>query len=817
MHDERLAEDAATQPLTQGPIEDPAETTQAPVSSGVATTLTSAVRSPAGVSATLWGLIYVLAALTGQTFSTAAVESFWQFAPLPALTAHPLRSVWYLHIQPPVWNLVVGSLGRWSPLSLGRSMQLVMLASGMVLAGCVATLLVTLGMGRRTAIVITLIATANTAVLMHGFDQLYELPVAALLALLICLVARRPERAPMVIVASVVATVIVMTRSLYHPTWLFVIIAVVLWAHRPTVSRRVVVAAIGIPLLVVGGWSAKNQVLFGESSLSSWTGMNLLRSVEPAVPRADIAALHQAGTISGVAVVGPFSDYASYAPVMPTCTPTHSDVVLTQQVRQPNPSSATPSPPSSPNFNYECYLPVFDRAGSDALALIRARPGAWFTARLWAVNNWFCVPSNSERINSPVVEALETLTNIALVAVAHPRMPSSWKAYPGWYSPHPSPISLVLIVATIVVVVAGARHLWLIIRSRATNPARSMIIALTGFITAWTFVVGVVGELGEQERFRHMIDPLVLAVAAAIVIQWWSSRGPSRLRERLRPSATVPAALIVLMLGAVVVQVRQGPAQQSVIAAVATGQPTLGGAVADAGTETTVRPTDNVMPAGLAYYLSSALGSEPPVASSSTPAPTTTVVPRRPTCHTIVHLGDSNLGLSRGLFHDLYATAGADAYIDFANGRGATAAADGGTTALQVITNFQRLLPSEHRCWVIALSDEDAMETHRDGIDPSASIRMIADAIGDEPTVWVTPVLASATTAWSLDASTAYNQALLRVAGERANISVVDWQDVALQHLDQFQSDGVHYKASLYGVLAQTVMSHLTDVWDIRP
>jgi hypothetical protein len=37
----------------------------------------------------------------------------------------------------------------------------------------------------------------------------------------------------------------------------------------------------------------------------------------------------------------------------------------------------------------------------------------------------------------------------------------------------------------------------------------------TAFIAAFTFVVGIAGELGEQARFRTMTDPLVWTVGLA--------------------------------------------------------------------------------------------------------------------------------------------------------------------------------------------------------------------------------------------------------------------------------------------------------------
>ena len=52
-----------------------------------------------------------------------------------------------------------------------------------------------------------------------------------------------------------------------------------------------------------------------------------------------------------------------------------------------------------------------------------------------------------------------------------------------------------------------------------------MIVA--SFILAWTFVVGVAGELGEQARFRTMTDPFVVALGIVVA---WSALQPLRRR-----------------------------------------------------------------------------------------------------------------------------------------------------------------------------------------------------------------------------------------------------------------------------------------------
>src|SRR5688500_18557271 len=202
---------------------------------------------------------------------------------MDVLRAHPFRSVWNLHVQPPLWNLLVGCIDRWSPLSLALSMQVVMVVSGSVLAACIASVLRTLGLSRGPVILLTALATLNGSILLLAFRPQYELPVAAMLAALVLLATRSPglRSGRVLVLTSVTVTALVLTRSLYHPVVIPVVLGLVGWIHRERIGRRAVVAALAIPLALVGGWVVKNEVLFGRATLASWDGMNLLRSVAP--------------------------------------------------------------------------------------------------------------------------------------------------------------------------------------------------------------------------------------------------------------------------------------------------------------------------------------------------------------------------------------------------------------------------------------------------------------------------------------------------------------------------------------------------------
>ena len=69
---------------------------------------------------------------------------------------------------------------------------------------------------------------------------------------------------------------------------------------------RRVIGALAVPVIAIGGWMLKNEILFGDATMSSWSGMNFERAVLPVVPQAELRRLVEAGKISEVALIGPF-------------------------------------------------------------------------------------------------------------------------------------------------------------------------------------------------------------------------------------------------------------------------------------------------------------------------------------------------------------------------------------------------------------------------------------------------------------------------------------------------------------------------------
>ena len=185
-------------------------------------------------------------------------------------------------------------------------------------------------------------------------------------------------------------------------------------------------------------------------------------------------------------------------------------------------------------------------------------------------------------------------------------------------------------------------------------------------------------------------------------------------------------------------------------------------------------------------------------------------------CRTVIHLGDSNLGVVRSLFEEAYRAAGVQVFIDHANGRGAFRSHDiHDSSALDAITAY-RALSSSQRCWVIHLGLQDAADSASDNIDPSISIDAIIEALAGEPAIWVAPAL-HGDPPFTHEAATDYTTALRAATAHLENIHMIDWPSIADPRANEFQPDGIHYLTELYTTLVQVVMGEVLSVWTLLP
>jgi hypothetical protein len=469
-----------------------------------------------------WAIYRLVLFAGGVRFSDDYFTYGWQLIPVDILRADPLRSLWYLHIQPPLFNALVAVVLRWSPLPDALSMQLVMLASSLVLVVGLQRLLMRIGLGAAAAFVITLIVSCDPELVRYELGATYELPVAAMVVVALLLAARfldRPGRARFAALTAVL-TAIVLTRSLFHPVWLAAFVAVVLWASWRRWRWKDLAIGLVIPVIAIGGWMVKNEVVFGRATLSSWFGMNLQRGVIAPLPRDELDALVAEGKVSPTAKVPPFSSLDEYEGTLPACVPQHA-----------HPAVSRPDwPGGTANFNDECFLPVYDRVGSDAWSVLRERPGSYLYGRGWAIADTVARSSNAPGSRVRVFRGLESLYHVAMIDVPA-RLPMHDWSYPL----HPAgflPVDISVVLSLLLAVHFGLAVWAGIDVVRRRGGTRSVLIALSSGTVLFVIVIGALFEIGENARFRAMVNPLYVAIPLAlgveVVERWWRSRSASQ-------------------------------------------------------------------------------------------------------------------------------------------------------------------------------------------------------------------------------------------------------------------------------------------------
>ena len=480
---------------------------------------------PAVAAAGVWSAVYLLLCTTGQRFSTQYLDIAWQLIPTETLRADPLGSVWRLHIQPPVWNLTIGAVLAWSPIPDSISLQLVQFAFGVVAVALLASLLARLFGRPIVAVVIATLVMVDPQVLASAFTPTYELATTCGLIAVLWLVVTQPRSPRFTLISlAAVGTAVVMTRTVFHPAWLVLLLVTSWWVVRRTVDGRTVAWVVVVPVVLVGGWMIKNAAMFDRPTLSSWFGMNLQRAVVPIATDDELATWAAAGDVNEITAAYPsgFVSYSAYEPYVGECVPQHAHAATANLTRQ--------GPQAIPNFNADCYLPIYDIAQRDATWVITNHPSLYLEGRWWAMRAWVMEAPPPLLQTSGLYDALRPVYRVAEIGLPT-TLPSIRIGDLPWGAVDvPQHLSLLQALATILVICAGIRASWRRLRRRTSSPWIHVEV-VAALIVGWNLAVGVLFELGEQFRFRAVTDPITTSIGIWLV---W------RMIGHVRPQ---PAAL----------------------------------------------------------------------------------------------------------------------------------------------------------------------------------------------------------------------------------------------------------------------------------
>ena len=227
---------------------------------------------------------------------------FMQTLPLEALRRDLGGSLWFLHAQPPLLNLVGGSLIQlFYPHHL-EALHAFNVLLGALISGLFYLLAAHFVTRRWIAIVWALILAFNPALYLYEAYVLYEVLTAFLvMATLAALLWHWQTQKPAALYTFLLAlNLLILTRSVYHIVLLAPALLLFWWLARGQARRVVFVGA--LICLLSAGWYAKNLVLFDTFSASSWSGIGLWKAASRGDKLPELPALVEAGVLDAAVV-----------------------------------------------------------------------------------------------------------------------------------------------------------------------------------------------------------------------------------------------------------------------------------------------------------------------------------------------------------------------------------------------------------------------------------------------------------------------------------------------------------------------------------
>jgi hypothetical protein len=478
-----------------------------------------------GLVSLLWLTSALVYFASGVRFDTSPFPGYIQFIDDELLRERLLESIWYSHAHPPGLNLIVGlayaGFGEQAPMVLAALFHA--LAIGVAFGVFALTLRLT---GARFAAYLctALLVTSPGFVLYENWLMYTFLEVVLLMASAVALY-RTLDSGSAVWAFGLFAALaaLVLTRGLFHLGWLVLVVLYVAWAAP---HRLRILGAAAVPVLVATLWYGKNYLYFGTFAASTMFGLGLSNIGTLTVTRAELTPLVEEGVVSPLALV---SRYQESALLFSSGNDSPSGIPVLDRPRKSN---------GEPNYNYRPLIEINEQYARDSFAVIRRYPASYLIGVLIA-NRLFFSPSSMNEYFSPenraAAEGFEGVFNPLLYGVA---AQPSFIAQPHFgFDQLPSlevNTSVWLIGIWVLVFVFGWLQVRLLFLQRTVEDRTALVtLGYLLFVMLYVYALGTLVELGENYRYRFVIEPFLVVTAAVLV-----TAGVRRLKARFSGSSS---------------------------------------------------------------------------------------------------------------------------------------------------------------------------------------------------------------------------------------------------------------------------------------
>ena len=259
--------------------------------------------------------------LLGVRFDARPVLHYFQFID-PELLKHRLfESLFYLHIQPPGWNLFTGVVLKLFPVSYAAALHITHLLFGLGICWSLYHLMRISAVSQWLSFTLATWFIVSPGVVLFENYMLYEYLVSFLLLIAAVTLAHfvRDGRALWAALFFLTLLGLVLVRNFFHLVYFIAILLALAFFSRT--RRRTVMLCGALPLLAILSLYAKNWILFGSFSGSTWMGMNMDVITAHQLTGEEARGFVSRGLISRRLIAGPWLAARSLPPLHPDTRP----------------------------------------------------------------------------------------------------------------------------------------------------------------------------------------------------------------------------------------------------------------------------------------------------------------------------------------------------------------------------------------------------------------------------------------------------------------------------------------------------------------
>jgi 4-amino-4-deoxy-L-arabinose transferase-like glycosyltransferase len=418
------------------------------------------------------------------------LDGYVQYVDVSLLRKELFKSLFYLHSQPPLFNLLIGVVEKTTPDQAGIIFHFLFIIIGLLTSLIMFKLLTEIGVNIYLSLVFTIFYLLSPATLLYENIFFYTYII---IFFLICasyylvLFIHKQSKFKYALFHFLFLSLCVLTTSFFHFIWFLFLFGLLLLIKRD--DWKIIIKAAILPLALILGLYIKNYLIFDSFSSSTWFGMNLSRITINELPVNEKKRLIQNGILSEFGKQQPFLPVDSLIILKDAKLDTITGIkVLDEQIKK---SGFT-------NYNHFAYIKISESMLADALYVIINYPEIYYSGVKKAFMLYLDSPTkfNIFEQNTYKIKKYNRLFDALIYGT------SPYTKF-GYISLISIPLMLILGVN-------------LIFRKETQNNVKIILFFLI-FNVIYVMIIGNFFELGENNRFRYYTEIFHYIIWAIII------------------------------------------------------------------------------------------------------------------------------------------------------------------------------------------------------------------------------------------------------------------------------------------------------------